>query len=275
MSDPRQALKAIGQLADTEIDIGNAALQLARVDVPGADWQIAARHLSDVAQAVVTRAVAIDDTDLRRRAEALAEVLAGQFGYAGDRETYDDTANANLIRVTERRRGLPVALGVIWLHAARAAGWDCHGVDFPAHFLIALKGDKTQVVIDVFNGGGIMSARSLRDLLKRIEGEKSDLRPGLLQPMSTRRVLLRLQNNIMTRRLDAGDVGRALRCVEDMLSIAPTQAELWRQAGVINHKLEQVAAARDCYSRFLDLVPEGAAADEVRVHLDLLKSILN
>jgi regulator of sirC expression with transglutaminase-like and TPR domain len=168
-----------------------------------------------------------------------------------------------------------VALGVIWLHAARAAGWDSHGVDFPAHFLVALKGDKTQVVIDVFNGGRIMSARSLRDLLKRVEGEKSDLRPGLLQPMSTRRVLLRLQNNIMTRRLDTGDLRGALRCVEDMLSIAPTQAELWRQAGVINHKLEQVAAARDCYGQFLNLVPEGAAADGVRVQLDILKSILN
>jgi regulator of sirC expression with transglutaminase-like and TPR domain len=275
MSDPRQALKAIGQLTDSEIDIGSAALQLARVDVPDADWLVAARHLSDVAQAMVTRAVAIDDTDLRRRAEALAEVLAGQFGYAGDLETYDDPANANLIRVTERRRGLPVALGVIWLHAARAAGWDSHGVDFPAHFLVALKGDKTQVVIDVFNGGRIMSARSLRDLLKRVEGEKSDLRPGLLQPMSTRRVLLRLQNNIMTRRLDTGDLRGALRCVEDMLSIAPTQAELWRQAGVINHKLEQVAAARDCYGQFLNLVPEGAAADGVRVQLDILKSILN
>ena len=87
-------------------------------------------------------------------------------------ETYDDPANANLIRVTERRRGLPVALGVIWLHAARAAGWDSHGVDFPSHFLVALEGRKTQVVVDVFNGGQVMSARELRALLKRVEGDR-------------------------------------------------------------------------------------------------------
>ena len=275
MSDPREALKAIGQLTDAEIDIGNAALQLARVDAPDADWQGGARHLSDLAQATVKRASTMDGEDLPARAAALSEVLAGDFGYTGDLETYDDPANANLIRVTERRRGLPVALGVIWLHAARAAGWGSHGVDFPAHFLVALEGRKTQVVVDVFNGGQVMSARALRDLLKRVEGENAELRPGLLQPMSTRRVLLRLQNNIVTRRLDAGDLRGGLRCTEDMVLIAPDHAELWRQAGIMNQKLEQVAAARDCYQRFLHLVPEGAVADAVRAQLDILKSILN
>ena len=93
--------------------------------------------------------------------------------------------------------------------------------------------------------------------------------------MSTRRVLLRLQNNIVTRRLDAGDLRGGLRCTEDMLLIAPDQAELWRQAGVMNQKLDQVAAARDCYQRFLALVPEGSVANGVRTQLDILKSMLN
>ncbi len=275
MTEPRAALAAIGQLVDSEIDIGNAALQFARVDAPDADWQAAAMHLSGLAQGAVRRATAMEKEDLPARATALTDVLVGEFGYSGDVDTYDDLANANLIRVTERRRGLPVALGVIWLHAARAAGWGSHGVDFPAHFLVALEGHKTQVVIDVFNGGQIVSARELRALLKRVEGEKAELRPGLLQPMSTRRVLLRLQNNILTRRLEAGDLRGGLRCTEDMLLIAPDQAELWRQAGIMNQRLEHVAAARNCYQRFLELVPEGTAANNVRAQLDILKSMLN
>jgi regulator of sirC expression with transglutaminase-like and TPR domain len=275
MSESRAALTAIGQLADSEIDIGNAALQLARVDAPDADWQKAARHLSDLAHGAVKRASAMNREDLPARAIALADLLADEFGYSGDLDTYDDPANANLIRVTERRCGLPVALGVIWLHTARAAGWGCHGVDFPMHFLVALEGRKTQVIIDVFNRGQVLTAKELRALLKRVEGEKAELRPGLLQPMSTRRVLLRLQNNIMTRRLDAGDLRGGLRCTEDMLLIAPDQAELWRQAGLLNQKLDQVAAARDCYQRFLELVPEGSVANGVRTQLDILKSMLN
>src|SRR5262249_31712513 len=163
------------------------ALQLARVDAPDADWQAAARHLSDLAQGTVRRALAMEKEDLQARASALTDVLVGEFGYSGDVETYDDLANANLIRVTERRRGLPVALGVIWLHAARAAGWGSHGVDFPAHFLVALEGHKTQIVIDVFNRGQIVSARELRGVLKRGAGEEAAVRRRLLQPMMTRR----------------------------------------------------------------------------------------
>src|SRR5271166_5399365 len=106
MSDPRAALEAIGVLPDTEIDIGDAALQLARVDAPDADWQAARAHLSNLARDAVALASTIDTGDLTMRAEALAGLIAGRYGYAGDAETYDDWANANLIRVIERRKGL-------------------------------------------------------------------------------------------------------------------------------------------------------------------------
>ncbi len=210
MIDPRTALDAIGQLPDAEIDIADAALQLARIDAPDADWEGARSHLSELARSAVDLTSRIDTGDLATRAVALSGLLGGRFGYKGDADTYDDLANANLIRVIERRRGLPVALGILWLHTARAAGWGGHGVDFPAHFLVALEGDKGQVVLDVFNGGTPLNARDLRVLLKRVEGEDAELRPGLLRPMSVRRVLMRLQNNIMTRRLQAGDTTGAL-----------------------------------------------------------------
>jgi regulator of sirC expression with transglutaminase-like and TPR domain len=88
-------------------------------------------------------------------------------------------------------------------------------------------------------------------------------------------VLLRLQNNIMTRRLAAGDLDGGVTCIEDMLRIAPEQAELWRQAGTMNQKLDRVAAASACYRKFLDLMPSGATADAVRAQMDILRSKLN
>src|SRR3984957_17575261 len=88
MMEPRAALAAIGQLVDSEIDIGNAALQLARVDAPDADWQAAARHLSDLAQGSVKRAATMDKQDLPPRAAALSDLLAREFGYSGDVDAY-------------------------------------------------------------------------------------------------------------------------------------------------------------------------------------------
>jgi regulator of sirC expression with transglutaminase-like and TPR domain len=275
MSDPRAALEAIGVLPDTEIDIGDAALQLARIDAPAADWHAARAHLSDLARDAVELANTIGTNDLSMRAEALAGLIAGRYAYAGDADTYDDLANANLISVTQRRKGLPVALGIIWLHTARAAGWGAHGVDFPAHFLVALEGKSIQAVIDVFGGGVTLDARDLRVLLKRVEGENAELRPGLLRPMNARRVLLRLQNNIVSRRLQLGDLPGALTCTEDMLRMAPDHADLWRQAAVMNQRLDRVGAALRCFERFLALVPEGDAANRIRGAMHELRTRLN
>jgi regulator of sirC expression with transglutaminase-like and TPR domain len=275
MSDPRDALDAIGTLPDTEIDIGEAALQLARIDAPDADWEAARAHLSELARAASALAETIEESDLAERAVGLSGLLGGRFAYSGDNVTYDDLANANLIRVIERRRGLPVALGVLWLHTAHAAGWAAHGVDFPAHFLVAIPGVGGQSVLDVFHGGTPLSSKDLRALLKQVEGPTAELRPGLLRPMSARRVLLRLQNNILTRRLAANDPDGALTCAEDMLRIAPDHASLWQQVALLNQKLDRFGAALRCFDRFLALVPEGDAAREARAIAETLRGRLN
>ena len=275
MSDPRTALEALGKLPDVEIDIGGAALQLARIDAPEADWHTAEAYLSDLARDAAALAAGTPTDIPATRAESLTGLIALRHGYRGDAETYDDLANANLIRVIERKKGLPVALGIIWLHAARAAGWGAHGVDFPGHFLIAIEGKGSQAIVDVFAGGTPLDARDLRQLIKRVEGPEAELRPGLLLPMNARAVLLRLQNNIRLRRLRAQDMNGALTCTEDMLRLAPDTAPLWRDTALMHQRLGHIAAALRCYERFLQLVPQGEAATRVRDAMDDLRSRLN
>ena len=184
--------------------------------------------------------------------------------------------------MVERRRGLPVAIGVLWLHCTRAIGWAAHGVDFPGHFLLALDSDKParsgapqQLVLDVFAGGIPLEAKDIRALLKHVAGPTVELKPGVLQPMSARRVLLRLQDNIRARRLRGDDLEGALACTEDMLRIAPDNAALWRDAASMQQRLGHIAAALRCYGRFLDLVPSGEAATRARAAMEELRSRLN
>ena len=267
MDKTRAALEAIGQLPDGEIAIADAALQLARIDLPEAGIDAARDHLSVLAREAVVAAQVVGVDDLVGQAVALARLMGEVHGYIGDTRQYDDLANANLVRVIERRRGLPVALGVLWLHTARAAGWGCHGVDFPGHFMVALAHRDTQLVLDVFNGGTLMDARALRALVKRVEGPEAELRPGLLRPMSTRAVLLRLQNNIKLRRLQADDMAGALACTEDMLRIAPDEAGQWREAAMMHQRLGRLSDALRCGDAFLKLVPDGDAAERMRASM--------
>ena len=219
--------------------------------------------------------VEIARDDLPARAAALSALLATRHGYHGDTETYDDLANADMIRVIERRKGIPVSLGVIWLHCARVAGWPAKGIDFPGHFLIALQGPSEQAVIDVFDRGALREVRDLRTLIRRVEGTNARLRPGVLQTIGPRGVLLRLQNNIVARRLQAEQPEAAMACLADMLLIAPADVALWRQAALLNQRLDRVGAAIECFERCLALRPAGAGTAELRAAVDELRARLN
>ena len=279
--DPRNALDAIGQLPDDEIDVAQTALQFARIDLPDADTGPALAHLSLIAQEAVATAREMASRTAPARAGALSKLLGG-FGYAGDTAAYDDPANANLLRVIERRRGLPVALGVLWLHAGRAMGWPVHGLDFPGHFLLSVGGEPAprvprsaspgRVVLDVFAGGMPVDNAAMLALLRRTHGPQAELHPGMLAPMPVRAVLLRLQRNLQGRRLARGDSAGALACVEDMIRIDPDTVALWQDAALLNTRLGRATRALECHERVLALVPEGAVARLTQRAMDELRA---
>src|SRR5690349_12135733 len=135
-SHPAETLRDIGQQADEVLDIARAALLLSALDHEGHDLDPYWAHLSDIAEA--SRREARLATHPEDGARALSALLVGRFGYDGDRLTYDDPKNADLISVIDRRRGLPVALGILYIHAARAAGFEASGLNTPGHFLLRI-----------------------------------------------------------------------------------------------------------------------------------------
>src|SRR3954449_8806593 len=84
---------------------------------------------------------------------ACSELLGGRHGLAGDRDDYDNPDNSMLDLVLERRRGLPIALSVVYVAAARRAGIPLAGVGLPGHFVVAHFGASPPLVLDPFGGG--------------------------------------------------------------------------------------------------------------------------
>jgi regulator of sirC expression with transglutaminase-like and TPR domain len=207
--------------------------------------------------------MASDLADLVRRRgpspESLAEIIARSYGYRGDTESYDDLQNADLVRVIERRKGLPVALSILYLDVARRQGWEAEGLAFPAHFLIRVGIDGARYVIDPFNDGAVRDASDLRGLLRQVLGPEAELHPQHFDPVADRDVLLRLENNVRLRLARQENWPAAAQSLEHMLAIAPDRAELLFEAGQLNARLDKRRAAIAAFERFLDL--EGTAGD--------------
>jgi regulator of sirC expression with transglutaminase-like and TPR domain len=259
--------------ADETLALAEAALALAARRGDEGDPAVYAEHLALLSADV--RLAAGAASDIAGRAQVLASVIAGRHGYRGDAETYDDLQNADLRRVIDRRRGLPVALGILYIHCGRAQGWTMRGLAFPGHFLVRLDDDDERAIIDPFNGGAICGAAELRALLKATAGNAAELDRAHYASVTDRQILLRLQNNIKQRLIRTERYAEALATVDDMLLFAPDEAGLWRESGLLNAHLDNVLAAIAAFEEYLRRDSSDAARRQTAALLQQLKKRLN
>jgi regulator of sirC expression with transglutaminase-like and TPR domain len=244
-----EQIKAAGQAEDESIAIGTTALQLAALDHPGIDITPYLKHLDQLADdarerfSILRRGMSESESIAR----VLADTIANRHGYMGDNDTFDDPQNADIIRVIDRRRGLPVSLGIIYLDIAHRMGATAQGLNTPGHFLLSIGEGEQAKVLDPFNGGVVLNLDELRPWPPTTTHTSPDY-----GPVGRREVLLRLLNNIRTRALASKDMVRSLTIAERMVLISPRQPELWLDLSRANEavgKLKNaIHAAQSCIS---------------------------
>ncbi|MGE0737078.1 MAG: SirB1 family protein [Alphaproteobacteria bacterium] len=266
-TEARVFLAESGLQKDNEIDVVQAALAFALLDAPHADIVKYAAHLNLLARECADAAQRIDPAIagtklIHARIGAINQILFDEHGYEGDRANYDDLRNANLFHVIDRRKGLPIALAILYLHMARSQGWACSGTNFPGHFLCWIGGKGEEwAFVDPFHRGRICSEMELDRRIKSAFGADAKLNAGHLAPASAREVLLRLQNNIKSRLIDAQNDEAALDVLRRMLLIAPNQLGLIDEAAGCCQRLGQLNLALDFYARAAELATDRATRE--------------
>lgn len=206
--------------------------------------------------------------------DALAEAMAGDLRLNGDLLTLDDPANTDVVAIAERRRGLAAALAVFYLDAARRAGLDAQGVDFPNHFLLRVDTPDGPVALDPFSQGRVvlpseLTRRALRAGLTPHVADRLDL---LMAPVSDRQALIRLQNQMFSRALASGDNAGAERIALRCALLDPDDHRPWLDVAAARERQGALAGALEALSRAQGLegpVEAGRQAVEHRVRLQL------
>jgi len=157
------------------------------------------------------------------RLEALIEHLFVDEGFLGNEDNYYDPRNSYLDHVLERRLGIPITLGVVVQEVGARVGVPLQGVGFPAHFLLRharLPG----VYVDPFHHGRLLSISDCKALLERATRGRVPFRRDLLKPISNRRIIIRMLNNLRAIHSGQGDVVRTLAALDRILMLAPASA---------------------------------------------------
>ncbi len=266
-------LADIGTCDDSALDLISAAIILAALDHRSGDVAAAHRHIDAMTADVLL--LAKGATSPRARADVLAAVLHGRYGYAGDRQSYDEPANANMLQVIERRRGLPVALAILYLGIAGRMGWEAAGLNVPGHFFIRIGDAESHVLQDPFDGGAILTADQVPLKLAPLGLTRDQLRPAMFNPLPMRAVLVRLLNNLAARAEAAKDLRRALELHERMTIMAPHFTGLWWEKARLERAMGRLSAARASLTNMLETTRDPQLTKHVRSAIAALARTLN
>lgn len=269
ISEGMNNLRDLGLVDDGDIVLDEAALSLARLDHNETDVGPYEDVLSDIASRLDEVGAGVADAS--GRAACLTQVLAQEFGFAGDAETYDDPDNADLIRVIDRLRGLPISLSILYVAAARRIGWPAEILNLPGHVLVMVGHEAEPVVIDPFRGGVRVDVEEIIALLASTKGNVSAaLRHVAAMP--NRSILVRLLLNQATRAEKAGRGRRALLLYSRMTLIAPDYPHPWWERARLELIDNDLTAARASLTAMLEITREPALRVRVNSTLDALSA---
>jgi regulator of sirC expression with transglutaminase-like and TPR domain len=267
--EAERALAAAGASPDHRFPMFEAALSCALHEDPNRDPGPARALAAEAANLLAVR------MKRQRPEDAICDALGADLDLHGDVFAHYEAADADIISVCERRKGLPVALGVIYLEAARRCKLQVCGVDFPGHFLLRIETDQGPMALDPMAGGRVVMPSELtkRALQMGLTPNAADRMDSLMAPVADRMVILRLQNNIFARAAHARDYVRAERSALRRALLDPTDHRPWLDVAAAREGMGHMAGALQALTQAQVL--DGGAALAARVARERLRRALN
>lgn len=187
---------------DAQISLPAAALAIARIGHPR--LQIG-QYLDRLTSMGALAAGRLTGVAVGEEVDALNEVVFGELGFRGDRDSYYDPRNSFLNEVIDRRRGIPITVSLVYMEIAAACGITIFGIGFPGHFIVRHVPDGR--IVDPFNGGIELDHDACRRLLA-LQGihDVGDVEP-YVHSVSRRRMLERMLNNLGRYYRETSDAG--------------------------------------------------------------------
>ena len=207
---------------------------------------------------------------------AINRVLYDEENFLGNARDYYDPRNSYLSDVLDRRLGIPISLSVLYQDVARQCECVMRGVAMPGHFLLVAGEGRSEIYVDAFNRGSLLSRRERVNILTRGRKNSRDAILGLtkrfLTPIGSRAILTRMLLNLKLIYVGRKDYPRALAAAERLRIVNPTD---WRTLKEIAHfqaVMGDLVAAAESLKTFMNCAQSEKDLADAR---DTLKELLN
>ncbi|MCA9972041.1 MAG: transglutaminase family protein [Anaerolineales bacterium] len=251
------------ELRLSPINVARAALQCARgIAYPSLDVGLYMNRLDALAEDVQARLRPAQS--VAEQADVVSAVLFERHGFRGNDSDYFDPRNSFLNDVLDRRLGIPLSLSLIYIYVARQAGLSAHGINMPGHFIVAVRNDDHDCLLDPFHGGRMLTEADCIDLVRRTSGIQAPFQKEWLLPAPPQDTLARMLNNLRMIYVQSEAWRSALAVVEHLHVLQPAASEHVRDLGLLHYQLGELRPAADYLETYLERDPEAPEADTIR-----------
>ena len=268
----------MAEISQTEasIDLGRAALLIAKSVYSGLDIESYLKQLDSMALAVTAYFSRYEDQpSYLKTIQAINYYLYDQQHFEGNKTAYYDPQNSLLNQVIERRRGIPITLSLLYMEIAQRLGLTLTGVGMPGHFLIKYQlSESEEIFIDAFNQGRLLDIKGCEALIASMYQQRVDFNPYFLRSVSKKAILTRMLTNLKGIYLEGGDNARALSTIDWLLMINARSGIDIRDRGIVCFQLGRFAEALYELELYLPQATDETEKKQLNNYLRRIKSQL-
>ena len=258
---------------DSDAPLELAALELAAIEFPKLETGPFVDILDSYANEIEARMrMGYDGVE---RLQVLHEFLFREQGFTGNEQDYYNARNSCLNEVIASRTGIPISLCVVYMAVADRLEMPVFGIGMPGHFLCSYEDDGFKTFIDVFHQGTLMTGEECLDFARTLTGMDLSATPQLLQPVTSRQIIIRMLNNLRSIYLRGKQFPKASQVLDLLLQASPYDADSYILRGAVNVELKKFQAARSDFERYLALMPEARDRERVVAQIAIIDRYLS
>ena len=275
VTSPRENFITAIAPQNRDINLARAALYVAAEQEPDLDVVAYLGHialLSNAARKMLPGRHSVYDA-----IHTINELMYKVEGFKGNRENYYDPKNCLLNYVIDDKRGIPITLAIIYSEIARRLGHNLRGVGMPGHYLLAAGRGASEVFIDPFNNGGLLSRKECLGLALRgnrvPKGRLAALASRLLPTSDKRSTLKRLLVNLKLMHIKRKESDSALKCAERIQLLDPRDWRNLSELARLQAEVGQYSRAVESFNTFLERAPANTDTSHAEHALKQLKAM--
>ena len=262
-------LRDIFEVPKYRVDLGRAALILARIEYPALDIDSYIRKFDQFAKEAP--APPESGYEPERVLNDLNRYFFEQLAFKGNEADYYSPRNSFLNDVIDRRTGIPITLSVVYLEVARRLSLPFYGVGLPGHFVVKYADGRHEFFVDVFGCGHVLDRAGCQSLVAALHGEDSLLGESDFRAVDSRYILLRMLSNLRNSYLNNRQYRKGLPVLDAIVALAPTSADTLKHRARLHYELGHWKQARRDLESYLSLQPDAEDASDARRWIDRIR----